>query len=510
MTQATAVLERTKTVPGLRGFAWIAGAPLLGFLIVLLRGKPAVTGDQGIFVSIAARMLDGDHLYSQVVDNKDPLFFYTYAAALWIGGWRAPSALDGLWLAFAAVGFALLMHQIRAPRPAVIAGFFMYPLALTIGWYEPGLSMLAGLSIVPFVAWCWLREKYIAAGAVLGIVMLFKLSVVLVAAGPIAAFVLLGVPIGSRGRHVAKAALGVVATIGVGAAALALRGELKAYLNVLAYDAYYRDEGLEGRGKSAGIIGHLGVVRDFMGTAQTVAAVLVFAVFVVAAYLGRNRGGRSFRAMTAAAVLTLIATLFTLALTAIWPHHLQMLAFPLALIAGGLIWATQIHYGHRAGVIAAGVCVLFLVLASVKDEVNSGVPTSQWFSSFRSAPADALETARMRFYGRLDQVTYMHFGQNDEDSHAAFLSNHFELTCARFHQYPHDPADQLTKVLNCVTTKKPLLIFVTPSLFDLHGSTPQWDTFVPAAERLLHSRYRLVSNAPAVQVWKRRQPVSAA
>ena len=53
-----------------------------GLLLVLLRGEPSVASDQGVFLSVAARMLDGDHLYSEVVDNKDPLFFYTYAAAL--------------------------------------------------------------------------------------------------------------------------------------------------------------------------------------------------------------------------------------------------------------------------------------------------------------------------------------------------------------------------------------------------------------------------------------------
>ena len=60
----------------------------LGLVLVLLRGDPYVASDQGVFLSVAGRMLDGDRLYSDVLDNKDPLFYYTYAGALWVGSTR--------------------------------------------------------------------------------------------------------------------------------------------------------------------------------------------------------------------------------------------------------------------------------------------------------------------------------------------------------------------------------------------------------------------------------------
>ena len=84
--------------------------------LVLLRGEPSVASDQGVFLSVAARILDGDHLYSEVVDNKDPLFFYTYAGALWVGGWRGPFLLDAIWVGLAGVSVALLARAIGAPR----------------------------------------------------------------------------------------------------------------------------------------------------------------------------------------------------------------------------------------------------------------------------------------------------------------------------------------------------------------------------------------------------------
>jgi hypothetical protein len=50
--------------------AWVAYAPK----IVPYRGS-----DRGIFVSVAERLLAGDILYKDVLDNKEPLFYYFVA-----------------------------------------------------------------------------------------------------------------------------------------------------------------------------------------------------------------------------------------------------------------------------------------------------------------------------------------------------------------------------------------------------------------------------------------------
>ena len=108
-------------------------------------------------------MLDGDRLYADVFDNKDPLFFYTYAGALWVGGWRGPFLLDAVWLGVAGVAIALLVRALGAPRSAVVASFFVYPLALAAGWYLVGMSMLAALAFAPLAPWLWLRGRFAGA-----------------------------------------------------------------------------------------------------------------------------------------------------------------------------------------------------------------------------------------------------------------------------------------------------------------------------------------------------------
>ena len=55
--------------------------------LMLAADGRSTDSDAGIFPSVAARLLDGDGLYADVWDNKDPLF-YTFAAALAGGDWR--------------------------------------------------------------------------------------------------------------------------------------------------------------------------------------------------------------------------------------------------------------------------------------------------------------------------------------------------------------------------------------------------------------------------------------
>jgi hypothetical protein len=492
---------------------WIAVggfALLFGFALVLVRGEPILVSDQGVYLSVAARVLDGDRLYSETVENKDPLFFYTYAAALWIGGWRGPFLLDGIWLGLAGVSFALLLHDLRVPRSAVVAGFFVYPLALTSGWYLSGNTMLGALALAPFAASLWLRGRFAGSGALLGAVMLFKLPLVVVAAAPLAAFLLFGAPEGRRGRPVALAALGLSATLALGALLLAVQGGLRAYLDIVTYNVYYSNALLEADGVLGRADAHFDIVVGYFeesGRWQLPAAALVLGAFAAAAiYLARTRGGWR-RLLAATSAVTLVAGLGTLALTAYWFHHLHLLAYPAALIAATLTSVVAVTLGHRAGSAAAAACVLFALWSSVKNEDRVRVHPG-WTASPVSVSADALEEARTRFYDRSERVTYMVFGGNSENAHAVFIPDELDLACRWFHLYPHSTDEQLDETTDCSRREAPMLILVTLGFYDAVPGWPKWEAFVSNARRLLRTRYELVVTAhPGFQVWKRKASV---
>src|SRR4029078_7930907 len=78
--------------------------------IAALRVTPQVWGDPGVWLSVAARLLDGDRLYADVFDNKDPFFFYSYALSLRVAGVRGPFALEVVWLAVGTVWPAMALR----------------------------------------------------------------------------------------------------------------------------------------------------------------------------------------------------------------------------------------------------------------------------------------------------------------------------------------------------------------------------------------------------------------
>lgn len=482
-------------------------AVLLGLVLALVRGEPRVWGDSGVFLSVAARLLDGDRLYADVADNKDPLFYYTYAAALWVGGWRAPFALDGLWLAFAGIGMALMLRVLRAGPSAVVAGTVMYPLGLTAAWYETGASMLGGLALAPWVGWLWLRGSFGAFGATLGLAALFKANLALILVAPAAAALLLSPSDRPRLRRIAEAAVGLSAVIGGAAVFLAARGELGAYLEILAYNTYYSNAGLQSQGGSGGALEHLELVREYFlasGKWQWPAAVIAVVGLFATAVVGWRRHGRSFQLLSAVAITTLIATVGTLALTALFGVHLQMLAYPATLAAATLISATSRWIDGRAGAVAAAVCVVFAAWTCLKNEDVSNLSLRAWSSPQVSTPGTTLEAARVRWYEGVDRVPYMVFGRNSEDAHAAFISDELTLACRWFHQYPFYSDEQFSETLECARSKRPMLVLVTQSFYDPMPDAPRWESFVSSAREFLEAGYEIVGEVGMSQVWKRR------
>jgi hypothetical protein len=484
-------------------------ALVLGLVLVLLRGDPFVASDQGVFLSVAARLLDGDALYSEVFDNKDPLFFYSYAAALWVGGWRGPFLLDAIWLGVAAVSMGLFLRELRAPRVAVLCGFVVYPLALTAGWYLIGLSMLGAVAVAPLVPWLWLRGRFVASGAVLVSAMLMKLNVAPVLAAPLLALVAVGAPDVPRRQAVGRGALGALVAGVAAAAILAARGELRGYLETFLYNVHYSSARTQADGTLERMLEHLRIAWNFFylpGRWQLAAAFLFLGVFaLVLAYLFVTRASRAERALAVAGTVTLAGGLLVVALTAYWYEHLQLLAYPATLMTATLVWRTNEALGGRWAVLAASGAALFALWSTLKVQYGTDV-SSLWTSPAISPGGIALERARTRFAPDERSIGYMVFGSNSEGGHAAFIDDAFDLRCRYFHLYTFSLPEHFDETLECAERERPPFVLVTLGFFEPYGDHPEWNAFVAGARRFLEADYELVEREyPGVQVWKLRQ-----
>ena len=496
-------------------------------LLVLLRGRPSLKSDAGVFLSVAGSMLHGDRLYVGVLDNKDPLFYYAHAGALAAFGWTGPFLLDILWLAIAAASTLSLLRAAGASWTVAAAGFVAYPLLLTGAWYLSGYSLLAALSFVPLIGLLWLRGSFVAAGALLALGVLFKVNLGLVLASvPLAALLL--APRGLRAR-LAKAAGGFAAVAAVAAVALAVRGELHGYIENFKDNISYSRNVLSATGSVTGIPGHIKIAAWAASRPGHVLGVpvgkplhllVVVAAFLLAGALAvstvRRRPTMAAAAPSAAAtpiattpaaVTRFLAAAFlcataltalTLALTAAWSPHDQMLAFPEALLIVFVIaWLASARPKLAAGLggiaAACAVVALGIVLlggtAAAPYARAGGV--SYWFHSGHSETAQELEQAAASRFPAVRRVTYVHLGQNDEEAVAAFLDGRFALACPAIAQYVFTP--HLDGVLRCVEAKQPELVLVTQKFRREPHAPAEWDRFVAAGTRLLSRDYERVS-----------------
>jgi len=490
--------------------ALVSGA--VGAAAALTRGWPTTKSDPGIFLSVAGRLLQGDRLYRDVFDNKDPLFYYADAAALWLLGWRGPFLLDIVWLALAGFGAYLLLRALTGEVGVAVFGLLLYPLLITQINYYSGYTETSALALLPLLAYLVYVRKPVLAGCLGAVLFFLKVTVI-----PVVAVIGL-VGFGLTGATPRKRAQGVLAFIATAAAAggvillvLVLRGEAGAYLATLRENRTYASHALTVEGWPPGLRGHLRVIRAFLPdrTRDFALALLAFVVVLVVASVEVRARLRQSRLL----VLTLavwLSTLLVLAATALWDQHLEVLAFPLLTTAAlALVCARTAarRWSRRVEMLAIGVvaggCLVAAAWTQHPIEIlgrwNDG-PTANVSAALEQV-ADATDVRRRR-------VPYAHLGGNDDQGAGAFLDGSFRLACARFHQYPFTPAPALRTTMQCLQRNPSLLVAVTP-LFSIdsytywHRPTPSaWRWFVRVGEAYLNSHCRLLQMRPTVRVYR--------
>ena len=109
---------------------------------------------------------------------------------------------------------------------------------------------------------------------------------------------------------------------------------------------------------------------------------------------GVGCGGRAPSACSASSRPRRSARAFVVvAVTAYWSEHLQLLAYPATLVAAALIWRVDALFGWRAGAVAATLVAAFACWTTLKADASRDV-SPLWTGPAISPGAIALERAR--------------------------------------------------------------------------------------------------------------------
>src|SRR6266545_922392 len=502
------------------------GATVYAAALVIVRGRPTVCCDAGIFLSVAARLLRGDRLYSGVWDNKPPFFYYTAATSLDVAGWRGPFLIDVLWIAVAAICMWLLLETIGGSSWSRAVGLVVYPLLLTGSWYYAVYSELPTLALAPAFGWLWLRGSPSAAGAVLGVAAFFRPDYgFLFLALFVAPAVVRAIDGAALRRNALRLLAGFAAAAAASVAVVAARGELTAYVATMRTNVGYPNQVLVQMGEQSGVLGHLTLAarmltHDSLRSRLLALVSLALCVLLVAPIRERFRGRSSPERPDATTVLsaffvgTVLATAMTLALTALWDHSLELIALPATFATCLLVSRIDAAVRSRtrrlvAIVPTAAACVIAFGGLSFgsPSSPESSWPLAYWWRTPRSVSAVALDKAAAELHWSRELITYARLGYNNEEAHALFIDARLKLACPLFHQYTF--SSNLDQALACIRDRRPELLLVGPSFGAYESPTTQrWDAFVSDSRRLLRARYLKVLEMPdeggKVEVWRRQ------
>lgn len=427
---------------------FVLAAPTWWF-VVLSAAAPR-TSDNGVFLSVAAAVADGAPLYVDVVDNKDPLFFYALAGALKFGP-GAAQLLDVVWFLLAAVGSFLLARSVTKPIPALFVGFVGTPLVILGIAYQPGMTNLPGTSLLLLGMGLLVSRVWWAGGGVLALSVAAKITVAPMAVGVLVAALL--VPL-MRRRAIRSLAVFLI-SLGVMVVGLWSAGSLGGYLGVLADNSRYSGDVMVYFGLSPDFLGHLARLDPDMRLDRWVTGVLVIGISMAALALRRFRSER----LTLLVVwlwVTVLGTFAALGLTYVWPHHWQMVALPAVMalvVASGLVMRI-LGDGVGGRILSVAVAVSLIVPLGGWIPIQRLPATfhteraawTQWRSQLaeRTLESTLLETVP------LSSFTVARLGTNDDAAFLLDLPPSASLVCPRFHLYDFSPAVDFEQALTCL------------------------------------------------------------
>jgi hypothetical protein len=462
--------------------------------------------DSGVFYAAFHRLAQGERLYAEVFDHKDPLFYLFYTACYALLGaigpmvWETALTLGALALAVVIVRQAGL----GLPQQALVALAF-FALFLHPSSYFPIHTNHQALTLALGAVALGLARRDTLAGVLLGAMALTKLTLLLYV--PALALLILAFaepPLARRSLgRLGRMAAGSLLVAALVAVALLVGGSFGGYLDVLGVNLRYQAEYDEIRARYWPYTppGPLQAILANLSPALVGLHLLLLgggAMRVVWPERGGAGGSSRQRALllVLAAAASVAATGYILASGYAWLHYYQILCIPALLTAlctlapnRGALSNPWLGAGALALYVAVAIFSGALRLApSHGGEREAQRDAESYEETLRPCVVEQFETMGARSFATL--------GSNDSVQVAFIAPPGSRLACRAFYQFPWFRGAILDGLMSCIDAERPDLVFQRQWHFPLDIGDD--------VDALLRAEYRRHASCGGVTVWRRR------
>jgi hypothetical protein len=460
----------------------------IGIVLGFFRIKFSQDEDMGYLLSISSFVEHGYKLYTEIYEIKDPYFLYTSAISLKIFGIIGPFVVELILIAVSIPLAYLLGKGLTNNVEAALISSIVFGLVLTGSHYQAFRTQIFGIALFLACSLFIVKGKWFTAGF-LGVVMLgYKM--------PMGAFLIGLAPFfyyfGGTKRKLSHFIAGTALSSSVLIIILFVRGELAGYIKMNYENISYAGGYQKIVGLPDGVLGHLSIWDGEIGRAKglLICCILISAIV----YFRERKFSRNYSLIFMWSVA--FSTTIFLGLTALWPHHLQILSISaFGVVLAGLniflqendvkadsLRKSKTRDSSSIQLISTlknrTISSTTVLLSCFAVFVNSGgtfefeprMPIRQWANYQWQMPPEIALLEKIANEKTGEKIPVTRLGMVDAVGYGYFFNfQQFEYVCVRHGIAGAESKEVIEKFLNCISNEPE---YLTLSPMFINGSRP--------------------------------------
>jgi hypothetical protein len=455
--------------PWLKDKLYLGLIVLVSVVITLSRIQFSQAEDMGIFLTVSALVANGYKLYEEVIDIKDPLFFYTTAITIKLFGLKSAFLLDVFWVTGSTLIAFWLLKKFGFAQYVSFFSSIAFLLTLTGASYGSLRTQLPGIFFLLVGLIFFLKNNFFISGIFLGIMCMFKLPFFLFLLIPIVLIIFDSRKPKEKFLSLRNGAAGFFLAINTVILVLISRGEFSGYQEMLRENFHYASVYQSVVGQKSGIIGHIQVWNS---DGMRFFASLILILYLISMFLQKKQL-RNSRFIIFSLVLVLCTALYLIN-TALWAHHLQILSLISLIAIPALIYSPKepllkhnllLEKFKPKGRLTLNqkifrTSAFFLVIGLL---LTNGLTISRVNLShlksyeFNDSPPEIKILKQFSEYGFAD-FDFARLGTNDDMGFGAFIKDNWKFKCKRTIIAGGETLEQIEDFLSCIRNVPDLLI----------------------------------------------------